>query len=135
MSRRVLTAAIAYAVVLGAVLLLTVILPATGAFSAPALPVDSGAIREGQVVEVLSAEVQETQVGAVHRSQVVVRIAGQDVTIDHVYVEGGVDAIELEPGDRELGSELTNRDGTTYLIKDRVRRTSLWALSLVFALL
>lgn len=135
MSRRVLTAAIAYAVVLGAVLLLTVILPASGAFSATALPVDSGAIREGRVIEVLSAEVQETQVGAVHRSQVVVRIAGEDVTIDHVYVEGGVDAIELVPGDRVLVSELTNRDGTTYLIKDRVRRTSLWVLSLVFALL
>ena len=135
MTRPTITAAVAYAAVGLMVLLLTVVLPATGAFRAPVLPIESGAILEGRVVEVLAEDIRETPVGTVHRTTLRVRLDGRDVEIEHAYVAGGADAIELDPGDAVLVSEITNRDGTTHLIKDRVRRVPLWTLSLIFALL
>ncbi|GMU39543.1 MAG: hypothetical protein AMXMBFR23_04090 [Chloroflexota bacterium] len=134
MARPTLTAAIAYAVVLGAVFLLTVILPAAGAFRAPLLPIDSGAIREATVVAVLDERVQETPAGNVYRARLLVRVGEREAELDHVYVEGGADAITLAEGDGVLVSEMETAEGTVYTLKDRSRRVSLWVLSLAFAL-
>ncbi len=135
MARPTLTAAVAYLLVAAIVLLLTVVLPATGAFSETRLPIDSGTTREARVLQVLEETVQETPAGNVHRARALVRIGAEEVVVDHVYVAGSADAIRIEAGDDVLVSELVTSAGTVYTIKDHVRRIPLWALSLAFAVL
>src|SRR5690606_17421609 len=79
---------IAYATVAALVLLVTVVLPASGAIAVPSLPVGSGDVREGEVAAVLLDERQESQRGTVRRQVLAVDVGGQRVEVENVVVEG-----------------------------------------------
>ncbi|MGE3961499.1 MAG: YibE/F family protein [Dehalococcoidia bacterium] len=117
------------------VLIVVVLLPMTGALDVPRLPVNLGDIREGRVVEVLQDELQASQRGDVRRQLAVVEVGGETIEVEHVFVEGSAGGFTLAAGDEVLvvGNEFNGQ--TTYFIQERVRRTSIWALSLAFALL
>ena len=130
-----MTRLISYGVVAFMVLVFVVFLPATGALDVPRLPVNVGDIHEGHVVEVVQDELQQSQRGDVRRQLANIEVDGQVVQVEHVLVEGSAGAFPLEPGDDVLvvASEINGQ--TTYYVQDRMRRTSIWVLSLGFALL
>ena len=129
------TRLISYGVVGFMVLIFVVFLPATGALDVPRLPVNVGDIHEGHVLEVVQDELQQSQRGDVRRQIANIEVDGNVVQVEHVLVEGSAGAFPLEPGDDVLvvASEMNGQ--TTYYVQDRVRRTSIWVLSLGFALL
>lgn len=127
---------IAYAIVTVLVLLTVVILPASGTISVDPLPVNSGGVTEGTVVSVLETSEQTTQIGTVHNQLLLVRSGGQEVEVQHGYVEGSANGFQLSEGDGVLLVENVGANGqTVYTIRDQERRSSIWLLSLGFALL
>ena len=124
-----------YAAVLALVVLVVIVIPATGALSVPRLPVNLGEILEARVAEVVLDERQETQRGDVRTQVALVDVEGERVEIEHVFVEGSAGAFVLEAGDEVLVTRSDLTGEVRYLIQERVRRTQVWALSLAFALL
>jgi uncharacterized membrane protein len=127
------TAAITYSVIAVVLLLVIVILPWAGAFTLPQLPADTGVTREGEVLAILEESRDETASGVIRRETLLVRVEGEQITLDRVFVEGAVDSFELSPGDSVLVSELQTQEGSRFIIRDKGRRVPLWALSLAFA--
>ncbi len=126
---------VAYATVAALVLLVTVVLPASGAIGVPSLPVGSGDVREGEVAAVLLDERQESQRGTVRRQVLAVDVGGQRVEVENVVVEGGAGAHVFAEGDDLLISVSDTGNGPRYLLQDRARRAPVWMLSLAFAVL
>jgi uncharacterized membrane protein len=129
------TAAITYAAVAVMLFVVTVALPASGAFEFPPLPTAPGVTQEGEVVEILSSSTEQTPGGTIRREEILVRVEGETITINRTFVEGGADAFDLAPGDSVLVSLLEGRAEPHYIIRDRGRRVPLWTLSLAFAAL
>ncbi len=129
------TRLVSYVVVTFMVVLFVVLLPATGALDVPRLPVNLGEIREGRIVEVTQDEVQQSQRGDVRRQVATVEVDGALAQVEHVIVEGSAGAFPLAAGDEVLVVANEFNGQTTYFVQDRVRRTSIWGLSLGFALL
>lgn len=127
--------AASYAVVAILVLLTVVILPATGALDVPRLPVNLGEIEEARVLDLVRDELRETQRGNVRTQVALVRVGGQQVEIEHVFVEGSAGAFAMAVGDDILVASQEFEGQRTYFVQERVRHTSMWALSLAFAVM
>jgi uncharacterized membrane protein len=125
----------AYAAVAVLVALVVLVIPATGALEVPRLPVALGEIREATVVEVLEDERQETQRVTVRSQVAVVAVDGRRVEVEHMFVEGSAGAFALAEGDSILVARGEFNGQERYVVQDRVRRGSVWLLSLAFALL
>lgn len=126
---------VSYGVVAILVLVTVVLVPLSGVLEVPRLPVNLGNIEEGRVVELLSDQLQESQRGDVRSQVALVQVGGEQVQVEHVFVEGSAGAFALAPGDEVLVTSTDVGGETRYLIQERVRRTSIWVLSLAFALL
>ncbi len=126
---------VSYLVVAVLVLAVTVVLPATGALEVPRLPVNLGEIEEARVVEVLLDELQESERGDVRTQIAVVEVAAGPVEIEHVFVEGSAGAFAMRSGDEILVTRTEFNGEERYFVQERQRRTSVWVLSLAFALL
>jgi len=126
---------LSYAAVLALVALVVIVIPATGKLTVPRLPVALGEIREARVADVILDERQETQRGAVRTQVALVDVEGRRVEVQHVFVEGSAGAFVLEAGDDILVTRSDLSGEVRYLIQERVRRTSIWGLSLAFAVL
>lgn len=126
---------ISYLVVAVLVIVTVVVLPASGVFEVPRLPVALGELSEAHVLDVVSDELRETQRGDVRTQLVIVEVAGEQVQIEHVFVEGSAGAFAMERGDRIIVSKNEFNGETRYLVQERVRRSSIWLLSLAFGLL
>jgi len=126
---------VSYLVVTVLVLLVTVVLPATGALEVPRLPVNLGEIEEGRVVEVLLDELQETERGDVRTQIAIVEVAAGPVEIEHVFVEGSAGAFPMRAGDEILVTRTEFNGEERYFVQERQRRASVWVLSLAFAVL
>lgn len=126
---------VSYGVVAILVLVTVVLVPLSGVLEVPRLPVNLGNIEEGRVVELLSDQLQESQRGDVRSQVALVQVGREQVQVEHVFVEGSAGAFALAPGDEVLVTSTDVGGETRYLIQERVRRTSIWVLSLAFALL
>src|SRR5690606_35166710 len=126
---------ISYLAVAVLVLVVVVVLPATGALEVPRLPVNLGEIEEGRVVEVLQDEFRQTERGNVRSQLAVVEVGGEQVQIEHVFVEGSAGAFAMASGDDILVTRTDFNGEERYFVQERQRRASVWALSLAFAVL
>ena len=126
---------VSYLVVAVLVLAVVVVLPATGALDVPRLPVNLGEIEEARVVEVVLDELRETERGDVRTQVVIVEVAAGQVEIEHVFVEGSAGAFAMRTGDEILVSRAEFNGAERYFVQERQRRSSVWVLSLAFALL
>lgn len=126
---------VSYLAVAVLVLAVVVVLPATGALDVPRLPVNLGEIEEARVVEVVSDELRETERGDVRTQVVVVEVAAGQVEIEHVFVEGSAGAFAMQAGDDVLVTRAEFNGTEQYFVQERQRRSSVWVLSLAFALL
>ncbi len=120
-----------------AVLLLgvTVILPSLGVWEHRSLPVVHETIREARILEVVPGESLQSPAGPIRQEQVVMDVAGERVSVDRAFQDGGGDAFVLAPGDTVLLGRVETDRGPVYQIKDRSRRVPVWALTFAFALL
>jgi len=117
----------------------TVILPAAGAFPLPESPTDFGKSVEGTVAAVTETNRITTERGAVISERVDVRLDAEghadNIAVERTYQEGDPFLRRVAPGDRILLNAAESPGGTTYFITDQVRRLPLWTLGLAFAAL
>ncbi len=131
-SRRAL---LAYAGAIALVLVATVLLPALGAFPPRTLGLAPSDLREGHVVEVTERTTIPTPGGDVVVERFAVRVEGRLVEVQRTSQAGAAGTLELLPGDAVLVLASPGPEGTTYGIRDRVRRVPVMQLAFIFGLL
>jgi uncharacterized membrane protein len=128
-------AALTYLGVAVLLLIFTVLLPALGVWRQRSLPLARETIQEARVVEVVPGGSTTTPSGVIRHEQVLVDAGGQRLTVERSFQDGGGDAFEVEPGDTVLVAAVEGERGLVYQLKDRSRRSAVWTLTFVFALL
>ena len=127
--------ALAYLGIAVLLLVVTVVLPASGVWERRGLPVVHETIREASVIEVTPGDDATSPSGVIRQQRVVVEVDGERFTIERAYQDGGVDAFVVENGDTVLLGQVEGGQGMITQIKDRSRRVPVWALTFAFALL
>lgn len=123
----------AYAAIGAVLLVVTVVLPAGGAFELPQAGFEVLPTTEGTIVSVVEVERLETEGGTVVSERIEVALEdGERVVIDQTRRLDDVAGIDIQPGDLVLLSVSETPEGTRYFISDHVRRFPLWVLTLAF---
>ena len=124
----------AYAAIGALLLLVTVLLPATGAFALPESGFEVLPTAEGTIVSIVETERLETANGTVVSEQIELALDGGERTVvERTRRLDDFASIDVEPGDLVLLSASETPEGTRYFISDHLRRFPLWILALVFA--
>ncbi|TAJ20556.1 MAG: YibE/F family protein [Dehalococcoidia bacterium] len=126
---------LAYLGIAALLLVLTVILPASGVWERRGLPVVHEVIREARVVEVTPGEDIPTPGGVIRQQRVIVEVEGERFAVDRTYQAASADAFEVKVGETVLLGAAEGEQGTVYQLRDRARRIPVWTLTLAFALL
>lgn len=126
------TDAIALAVVAVVVFVLAVIAPR--AFDVP-VRLSQGETVSGTVVRVIEERLDPSPPRPTTVRTLEVEIAGRTVAVEETVVQGDVQLVAPEPGDRVLLQAFEDAEGTRYFIVDHVRGGLLLALALGFAAL
>ncbi|MCC6238494.1 MAG: YibE/F family protein [Dehalococcoidia bacterium] len=128
-------ALIAYVAALALVAVVTVVLPAQGMFPPRALGLAEQDLREGQVLEVVERSTRSTPGGDIVTERFAVQVDGGRVEVQRTTSASADPALAVAPGDEVLVLASPGPDGTTYGIRDRVRRVPVMQLAFIFGLL
>lgn len=123
---------IVYTTVIVLLLLITAVLPATGALRVPHTSAQLGKTRAATVLRVNEEARQPTDQGVAVTERIDVLLDGNETQITRTRIEGTLGSIAARPGDEVLVTSNDTPAGTTHFIVDRVRRMPLWTISLIF---
>ncbi len=133
-SSRGLARAAAYAAIAALLLVVTVVLPATGAFDLPDAGFEVLPTTEATVISIEEVERFESAGRTVVNERIEVALDGGERTvIDVTRRLDDLVGIDPQPGDLVLLSISETPEGPRYFISDHVRRFPLWVLTLAFA--
>jgi uncharacterized membrane protein len=124
---------VAYLLVAGALLLTSVVLPATGAFDIETASITTDETVEGTVRSIAREQRSLGPGEPVQLDVITVDLDGSTVTVERQRFAGDA-VIEVTAGDRVLLAAAPTPEGTRYLIVERVRRPVLAWLAGAFAL-
>ncbi len=116
-----------------ALLVATVLIPASGAFKVPKTD-NQGVTKVGKVQSVLSETTEDTPRGKQTTQQLAVKLGGQVLTIEHDAGELDANQLHFKAGDSVLVTRNDTPDGPQYFVADYARVFPLWILVGAFAL-
>lgn len=121
-----------YATVTVLLLLIAVVLPATGALRVPHTRAQLGTTRAATVLRVTEHAREQTEQGTAVTERIDVLLNGSEEHIQRTRIAGAVGSIAARPGDEVLVTRNDTPQGATMFIVDRVRRMPLWTIGLIF---
>lgn len=123
-----------YGAIAALLLVVTVLLPATGPFNSDLVTAEDERTVEGTVLRV-EATRAESQSGTLVEERIEVAVDDDVHTIERTRLAADPVALEVDAGDEVLLSVRETPEGERYALSDRVRRFPLWTLTLAFAAL
>ena len=111
---------IAFGLVAFVLLLFTVVVPATGPFEVPEYTAGRGETSSGVVREVI-VERTTSAAGTVISERLFVEVDGEEIVTERSYIEGQIEIVQYEAGDRVLVTARETPEGIQYGISDRGR--------------
>ncbi len=113
----------------------TVLVPALGVFDRPPMRVALERVREGTVTRILEDRTLPSQRGDIHLRRFEVAIDGRREVIEYSKESLAAGPHLPEAGDRILVGVTPGPDGDIYYFADYARRTPLWLMAALFAVL